>query len=134
MPITYKHVKTGRMVKMLTPQERARNAHMPDRVQRRQKQLIDKMDGSQKWVRVATPDLVGRNAKPAPVVDQAPTDNEPTDDDAQPEVFDKPEPAPNPEAEADMSDPGKDDAAPAEPAADELPDGPKFTTRVVKKS
>lgn len=108
MPIAYENVKTGRIVKVLTPEEKAaRSRGDAERDKRRQRKLIAKMDESAKWMRTATPDLVGRGARPAPIVDEAPDD-----------VDEVTEPAAAPDETPDV---------PAKPT------GPVFT-RTVKRS
>lgn len=117
MPITYQHVKSGRLTRVLTPDERASQPGIPDeyrdRTSRRQTQLIRKMDESSKWTRVPEVSLLGADAnrEPAPVVTQVPAETEPTDSDA-------------PAAPAPKK---RDDEAQAK-----QPTGPKFT-RVVTK-
>jgi len=77
MPIAFENVKTGRTVRVLTPEEKAaRSRGDAERDKRRQRKLIAKMDESAKWQRTAAPDLVGRGAKPAPVVDDVPDDGD----------------------------------------------------------
>lgn len=66
MSITYQNTKTGRKVRVLTPEERAANSPVPDRTRRRQRKLIANMDESQRWERVAAqPDPEVRNPEPA---------------------------------------------------------------------
>lgn len=123
MPITYQHVKNGRLTRVLTPEERASQPGVPDdyrdRTSRRQTQLIRKMDESSKWVRVPEVSLLGADAnrQPAPVVHQVPPETEPTDSDAP--------------AEPKKRDDGEG-APKGDNAADAKPAGPKFT-RVVTK-
>lgn len=118
MPITYQHVKNGRLTRVLTPEERALQPGVPDeyrdRTSRRQTQLIRKMDESSKWTRVSEVSLLGADAnrEPAPVVTQVPAETEPTDSDAPAE--------PTPKKRDGDSEAAK-------------PTGPKFT-RVVTKS
>lgn len=118
MPITYQHVKSGRLTQVLTPEERAGQPGIPDdyrdRTSRRQTQLIRKMDESSKWQRVpGGVSLLGADANRQPVtpVTQVPAETEPTDSDAPAE--------PTPKK--------SDEATDAKPA------GPKFT-RVTTKS
>lgn len=85
MPITYKHVKTGRLVRVLTPDERASgvNQEFYDRTRRRQIQLIAKMDGSAKWERTPDAPLVGpgANRQPVDATNGVPAETEPDEPD-----------------------------------------------------
>lgn len=116
MPILYQHVKSGRLTRVLTPEERASQPGIPDdyrdRTSRRQTQLIRKMDESSKWQRVpGGVSLLGADANKqpvTPVVTEVPKETEPTDSDA-------------------PAEPKKRDEA-----ADTKPTGPKFT-RVTTK-
>lgn len=105
MPIAYQNAKTGRVIKVLTPEEKASVSRGDaERDKRRQRKLVTKMDESDRWERVPIPDLVGRGAVPAPIVDEAPEDG--------------------------MAEP----VTPVKPEPDEAPSvGPTFT-RVVKRS
>lgn len=128
MPISYQHTKTGRVVKVLTPEERAVKAdpQFVDRTKRRQRKLISNMDDSTRWERIATPPLIGRGAPKTQVITETPVEvDEPTEPDtpaADPEPK-KTTPRRPDKPEAEGQGDGKDD---------ELPEGPKFT-RVVKK-
>jgi hypothetical protein len=64
MPLTYRNTRTGRTVKVPTPDEAASDSPAPKRMRRIQEKRISALDSATRWERVEAP--APRAAAPAP--------------------------------------------------------------------